>query len=509
MELRIHSAEGRILEIPRGRNATLAQAIWLSGPLRPPALCSGLGRCGRCRVRFLSPSPSLAEEEKAILTREEIAGNIRLACRHAPLPGMEVRLFPAPEPKRTLHAEYASKPLLLAVDAGTTVLQWRALTPEGETAGEGTELNPQMGAGGEIMSRLALAATREGRELLSDLLRAALSDIVRSLPGQVGEICLAANSATTAIFLKKNTATLAAAPYSLPYRGGRREMLPDLPPLWIPPQISPFVGGDISAGMSFLLSRGNADYPFLLADLGTNGEFVLAADQRRSLVAGVPLGPALEGIGLRCGGIAEDGAVRAFSLTPLGLAPSVLGGGKARSICATGYLSLLGILLRNGLLTPQGVFQSAASTPLARRLAGNIKRTEEGEPFLSLHGRLLLSARDVEAVLAVKAAFSLTLERLLAHAGLRSDEIRRIFVAGALGEHVRADDLETLGFFPPGSAARFTILGNSSLSGASLLLLEPRRRREILRWARSCSAPDVNGEKEFHAAYLEHMRFPH
>jgi uncharacterized 2Fe-2S/4Fe-4S cluster protein (DUF4445 family) len=260
--------------------------------------------------------------------------------------------------------------------------------------------------------------------------------------------------------------------------------------------------------MSVLLAREEAEYPFLLADLGTNGEFVLAANPRRSLVAGVPLGPALEGIGLRCGGIAENGAAHSFRLTPRGIEASVLGGGEPLRICATGYFSLLRILLRNGLLTPRGAFRSAAPTPLARLLAENIKTTEDGERFLSLPGRLQLGARDVEAVLAVKAAFSLTLERLLAQAGLRSDEIRRIFVAGALGEHARAEDLEALGFFPPGSAARFTMLGNSSLSGAALLLLEPRRRKELLRWARTCSAPDVNAEENFHAAYPEHMRFP-
>ena len=46
-------------------------------------------------------------------------------------------------------------------------------------------------------------------------------------------------------------------------------------------------------------------FPLLLADMGTNGEFVLLRAGLPPLLASVPLGPALEGIGLRCGGIAE------------------------------------------------------------------------------------------------------------------------------------------------------------------------------------------------------------
>ncbi|MDL2209816.1 hypothetical protein LJC26_03315, partial [Desulfovibrio sp. OttesenSCG-928-O18] len=41
--------------------ATLAETIYLSGLFAPPALCSGLGRCGLCRVRFISAAPPVLE----------------------------------------------------------------------------------------------------------------------------------------------------------------------------------------------------------------------------------------------------------------------------------------------------------------------------------------------------------------------------------------------------------------------------------------------------------------
>jgi len=73
MSICIHTAEGHILNVSCPENDTLARGIWLSPGLRPPALCSGLGRCGRCRVRFLSSPPLPSDVEKQVLSPEEFS----------------------------------------------------------------------------------------------------------------------------------------------------------------------------------------------------------------------------------------------------------------------------------------------------------------------------------------------------------------------------------------------------------------------------------------------------
>jgi uncharacterized 2Fe-2S/4Fe-4S cluster protein (DUF4445 family) len=444
--------------------------------------------------------------ETRTISSEELADNIRLACRHPAVPGTEVRIFPTAPPLRTLLRPDADEDLLLAVDLGTTSLHWRALSRAGVLAAEGRELNPQMGAGSEVMSRLAVAAAPQGRARLAGLVRAALEEILRTLPGATVECCMAANPAMTAIFLEQELSGLSHAPYRLSYAGGDWERVAGLPPFWIPPQLAPFVGGDISSGMAFVLARMRPEYPFLLADLGTNGEFVLALGPDEALAASVPLGPALEGIGLRYGNVAENGAVHAFSLGSSGLHASVIGEGKPRSICATGYWSRIRIFLQHGLISPEGTFRREARTPLAGRLAGRLRDTVGGSRF-ALTEDMDLDAHDVEAILAVKAAFSLALERLLAHAGIDSARLCRVFVAGALGSHVKTDDLEALGFFPSGLGQRCTLLGNSSLAGAELFLREPEWRERIVQWTKSCSVLDLAKEQDFHAGYMRHMRF--
>ena len=68
--------EGRRLDLdargPDGASRTLARLLWLEGPLPPRPLCGGLGRCGRCRVRFRSAPPAPAPSETRALSAAEL-----------------------------------------------------------------------------------------------------------------------------------------------------------------------------------------------------------------------------------------------------------------------------------------------------------------------------------------------------------------------------------------------------------------------------------------------------
>ena len=384
----------------------LARAVWLGGLAAPVPLCSGLGRCGRCRVRFhdLSVAPDPLPEEEEILGPDLLARGWRLACRRQITDAMGPELHldvPAPEKMTVMTTAAPSLPeqehLALAVDLGTTSLYWRLIAvpdvreepaPDDfsllcrpplpvSVVAEGHDLNPQAGAGADVMSRLAVASAPEGRARLARLVRDHLAALLRqqtaSLPGiPVERLVLAANTAMTDIFLDRDISGLCAAPYRRSHAGGCGLTVEGLPPLLIPPLPAPFVGGDISAGLLRLLADG-LPRPLLLADLGTNGELALVDARGRLWLASVPLGPALEGIGPQCGRMAGPGSITRFEVSPLGLAcHSVDGplaaGADVQGISATGYLSLLALLLRLGCLDADGHFRTPAS-PLARRVA--------------------------------------------------------------------------------------------------------------------------------------------
>lgn len=587
------NADAKPLEIEAASGQSLSQAIWLSGQTPPQPLCGGLGRCGRCRVRFVANAPASLPAEADVFSASELAEGWRLACRRQVPDGERLALelpqesmaspsgpedvaatdaaphrrgttssgladSPAGVPTDSPADSVAGKPvpLALAVDLGTTSVYWRAvgLSGDGEkenaadAVGQGSFLNPQAGAGADVMSRLAVARQPQGRSVLSRLVRRSLRNVVDFLEqkgaAQVEGLCVAANTAMTDIFLDMPVDGLCAAPYRLAHGGHETVQVPDLPPVYIPPLPAPFVGGDVSAGLAALLA-GDMPRPFVLADLGTNGELALVDAQDRLLLASVPLGPALEGIGPQCGQLAGPGVITDFSLAPTGLeahffvrrpeddlrehgghcpcpscqavsrkasASGLLGpageDGRARGISATGYVSLLAVLLRTKLVREDGGFESAPAMPLARRLAACLESGKDsGGMRLRLPHGMWLCAADVEELLKVKAAFALALESLLSAAGLAPGDVAALCLAGALGEHVRAQDLETLGFLPSALAPRLRAVGNASLDGAALLVRNAQMRENLAALCATARLLPLVEEKNFHQNYLRHMRF--
>ena len=86
-------------------------------------------------------------------------------------------------------------------------------------------------------------------------------------------------------------------------------------------------------------------------------------------------------------------------------------------------------------------------------------------------------------------------------------DVAALCLAGALGEHVRAQDLETLGFLPSALAPRLRAVGNASLDGAALLARNAQMRENLAALCATARLLPLVEEKNFHQNYLRHMRF--
>lgn len=487
---------------------TLAQAIWLSRRVKRRPLCGALGRCGRCRVRFTGEAPSACREETEFFSPEEIAEGWRLACRHdVPEDGGPVdMLLPDDEPAAPSAASFAkpgASKAFLGVDLGTTSIQWRCVSQRGDEIAQGSWLNPQIAAGPDVISRLRYSAQDARRDQLSSLVLEDLARIFELLSCQGARpkrLCVAANSVMTHILLRYDLAGLSSAPYRLADRGGEIISLP-IPsaeiPCVIPPLPSPFAGGDISAGVLAVQASG-LEEPLLLADLGTNAEIALLMSGKLYL-ASAPLGPAMEGIGPKNGQPAGPGAAVAFSLTKDGIAPRFYNGERGSSISATGYLSLLSLLLNLGLMDADGHFTDSAP-PVARNIA---REKINGRDCLVINGDLALEATDVELLLKVKAAFRIALSRLLREAG--EPAIKNFVLSGAIGEYAKISDLINLGFIPRAYEHKIISGGNTSLDGACILARDPSRLAELVRLCSEAAVINLADDPSFLHDYLREM----
>ena len=525
------------IELPKtglSETACLSRLLWLSGKVPPVPLCSGLGRCGRCRVRFLSPAPVAGAEERSILGEEACSRGWRLACR-CQIPDTGDLVLELPEVQeadtcqkivcqtdgqtdgqtvgRTEQKEDAV--CMLAVDLGTTSIAWRALEPgTGNVRSEGQCLNPQAGAGADVVSRIACALEAQGREQLAALAVGCLQKLVRKAGAPVQEVVVAGNTAMSALLLGRDVSGLAHAPYRLPLTGNDRYDLPGLPPVFLPPMAGPFVGGDCTAGLAFCV-REELPAPWLLADLGTNGEMALMTQEGRLFLTSVPLGPALEGTGLECGALAGPSVLTSFSPGPQGLVAVTASGERpdpdsCQGISATGYLELIALLRRFDLMDCEGHLwdtdRPLPAMPLARRLAARID-VHEGMARFMISPRLWISARDIEEILKVKAAFHVAMESLVQEAGLEWAHLRCLALAGALGQHIRPDLLENLGFIPRGTGTRVRSVGNASLEGACLLGRDPLCREELAALCAKAHVLQQAEDEAFHRRYVDAMRF--
>jgi len=464
---------------------TLARALFRAGFFVGAPLCAGLGRCGRCRVRFMADAPAPLPAEARRLGSEALAEGWRLACLHPVRGGERIWVVdPGPSPAYDRGMDnrehVVSGPLGLAVDLGTTGLAWRLVgLGDGRIAAEGRGVNPQLGAGGEVVSRLAFAMEQGGGALLRGLVLDVLAQKAALAGPELAALCVAGNPAMVSILCDRPLAGLAHAPYGLAWRAGETvDLGRGLPPAYIPPLLGPFVGADLSAGLTVLL-RQKPEYPFLLADLGTNAEMVLGLAPDRFLATSAPLGPALEGVGLSQGALAGPGVAVSFELSPAGLLPVYFDGASPpegpRGIAGPGYLSLAARLVEQGVLDRDGRFaHTPPPAPLAARLFRQVARGEGEAVFETAGCRLFAS--DVEELLKVKAACNLAMATLLAAAGLATTRLASVYLAGAFGARVSPADLETLGFFPAGLAARTRVAGNLSLEGATLFLTDPGAR---------------------------------
>jgi uncharacterized 2Fe-2S/4Fe-4S cluster protein (DUF4445 family) len=502
-------------KIPLYPQATLAQNLYAAGFYHGHPLCAGVGSCGRCRVRFQSDPPQPDADEIKVFSSRQIQAGWRLACKHYPDPGAVIEISDA---MRSPHLdESSSRPLnplsILAVDIGTTAIKWRGLEKGASEPISGTLLNPQVGTGADVMSRMAFAQL--GRDLKL-VLHQSLIDPLYALigsgdPAHPPRLVVTGNSVMVHFLLNLSLQGLATSPYHLDYFGDELAQIPARGvtrslQAYIPPLLAPFVGADISCGLCHLLLHhvSKEMFPFILADFGTNGEFVLALDPERYLVTSVAMGPALEGVGLTRGKMAGPQVCTGFEMGPKGILP--VSGRVENGVSGTGYLSLLSILKRLGALDVSGRFRPGAAHPPGRALTGMFQEGPLGT-VLTLNDRHLLTGRDVEEVLKLKASCNHALTTLLDQGGLKQGAIQKVFLAGSLGVHLRSIDLTDLGFVPRLWEKKISLVGNTSLQGAWDLLTRSDARELAKRLPRRVRCVDLPGQRDFADSYVSKMRF--
>jgi uncharacterized 2Fe-2S/4Fe-4S cluster protein (DUF4445 family) len=251
--------------------------------------------------------------------------------------------------------------------------------------------------------------------------------------------------------------------------------------LYTMPMVGSFVGGDLTAG---ILASGmhHSEQLALLLDIGTNGEVVLG-NQDFLLACSASAGPAFEGGAVTCGMRATSGAIDSVQIFPREPAVSVttIDGRPPVGLCGTGLLDALASLFLAGWVDRSGRFLTDSRGARFRT------SEEDSRPgFLLVPSEesgskrdIVITQADVENLIRTKASIYAAVDCLVHSIGLSFSDIQKLYIAGAFGNRLDVSSCVTIGLLPEIPLDRIQFIGNSSVAGAKLALLNRQRFEEV------------------------------
>jgi len=475
--------------LPEKQNISVESGTNLLAALRtcglsPDAPCGGSGKCGKCRV--------WVDDEERLACQTEVHRDMTVL-----LP-QQVQM-PIMTQSATTSALSKSEGYALAVDIGTTtVAVWLLEGTSGSEIACASAPNLQRPWGADVISRIRHARAGE-----SGALTAAIQKCLQTLTEEVcrkagiclsnlRHICVVGNPAMQQLFLGISVDNLAQIPFSPvlteaqtvsaePYfpgcTQGKMEIVPD---------ISGYVGADTVAGV--LATKLHEEERFtLLVDIGTNGEMVLG-NRDAMYACATAAGPALEGAGITFGMTAATGAIDHVWLEEGQIRFSVIGNVDAVGICGSALVDAIAVLLESGLLDKRG----------------NLP-TQQKRFYLTPN--VYLTQDDIRQFQLAKGAIAAGIRLLAAKAGLSLVQISRVYLAGAFGSVLDAQNACRTGLLPQELADRIVAVGNVAGGGAKIMACDPEMLKTAEVLARTIQFVELASLPGFRRCFAEEMRF--
>jgi len=245
-------------------------------------------------------------------------------------------------------------------------------------------------------------------------------------------------------------------------------------------------------------------------DIGTNGEIVIG-NSDWMVTASCSAGPAFEGGGVKHGMIAADGAIEEFNIKPPNSEPeiSIIGNTKPKGICGSGLINIVAGLLKAGVISQNGKFNTDFPTNRIRRGTDGYEYVLFWAPETQTGKDIVITEVDIDNLIRAKAAMYAGCQTLVKSVGFTCSNLEQVTIAGAFGSHIDIEKCITIGLLPDIPRDRFTFIGNGSLLGARLTSFS----RDLLDDARGVANMMTNFElsenNDFTNNYVAALFLPH
>jgi uncharacterized 2Fe-2S/4Fe-4S cluster protein (DUF4445 family) len=413
-------------------------------------------------------------------------------------------------------------PVGMAVDLGTTkIAAFLIDLATGEELARNGNLNPQIGYGEDVISRLTYAyRTPDGGQIMSGVVHDRLNELLDELVEQAGvtheqvaDVCIVGNTAMTHLLLSLPVRQLARAPYVAATNAAldvkaRDVGLTTAPGAYV--HILPCLGGFVGADHVAMIMASDLDRPdqvTLGIDIGTNTEIVLAKPTLEYLVtASCASGPAFEGAHISDGMRAAAGAIEAVKLTDTSLQLKTVDDEPAVGLCGSGIVDALAELRRWGLLNDRGRFDKKNPRVRAGRHGAEFLLTPASQ---SGSGRdVVISQHDVNEIQLAKGAIEAGLEALLKATDTAPEDVTLVVIAGAFGSFLNVKSAIDIGLFPRLPNAHYKQVGNAAGVGAKWALVSRTMRARAQQIAANSEYIELTTFPNFNRLFARGMLFP-
>lgn len=347
------------------------------------------------------------------------------------------------------------------------------------------------------------------------LLRQA-AKLARAAPTEIYKATVAGNSTMIHLFLGLPPQSIRLSPFITasnqppPVRASELELAihPNATVDCLP-GVASYVGSDISAGV---VSSGmnTAEDLTLFLDVGTNGETALGTADWL-LACACSAGPAFEGGGVDHGMRATAGAIEEVWINGETYEPTyrTIGATPPVGLCGSGLIALLAELFITGVIDRSGNLNRNLGSP-------RIREGEHGAEYVvawageTAHGRdIALTKVDIDNLIRAKAAIYAGYTVLCQSVGVDPGAVSQVLIGGAFGQYINIEKAIQIGLLPDLPWERFKFLGNTSIRGAYMALLDRGARDQIADVAARLTYLELSADNAFYDCFTSACFLPH
>jgi uncharacterized 2Fe-2S/4Fe-4S cluster protein (DUF4445 family) len=162
-----------------------------------------------------------------------------------------------------------------------------------------------------------------------------------------------------------------------------------------------------------------------------------------------------------------------------------------------------------GVINKAGKFDYSLDTPRVRKGSHGGEYVVCWADETEINQDIILTEVDIDNLIRAKAAIFAGFTVLADSVGIPLESVEQVLIGGGFGQYINVEKAVQIGLLPDMPWERFQFLGNTSLKGAYLALLDQKNEDRIAEIAGKMTYIELSADNRFFDAFTSAMFLPH